>query len=126
MVLAPDIPDIRDIPDRGRQAGSERRNLLRALRLVLVYGLLIGGGLIFAFPFYWLITTSLKSVELIQVDPPQWFPNPIAFSNYADLMEAAPVLSWLRNTVVVTFLGTIFYTVSVSYTHLTLPTNREV
>jgi len=112
MVLAPDIPDIRDIPNRGRPAGSERRTVLRALRLVLVYSLLIGGGLIFVFPFYWLITTSLKSVELIQVDPPQWFPNPIAFSNYADLMAAAPVLSWVRNTVVVTFLGTIFYTAS--------------
>jgi ABC-type glycerol-3-phosphate transport system permease component len=103
---------IPDIPDRGRHVAPERRNLLRPIRQVLVYGLLISGGLVFAFPFYWLITTSLKSVEMIQVDPPQWFPNPIAFSNYAELMDAAPVLSWIRNTVVVTFLGTIFYTAS--------------
>lgn len=100
------------ISDGARHVVPERRKLLRSMRLVLVYSLLIGGGLIFAFPFYWLITTSLKSVEMIQADPPQWFPNPVAFSNYADLMAAAPVLNWLRNTVVVTFLGTIFYTTS--------------
>ncbi|MDQ3654516.1 MAG: carbohydrate ABC transporter permease, partial [Chloroflexota bacterium] len=89
-----------------------RRRLLGALRKVMVYGLLIGGGLIFAFPFYWLVTTSLKPVDMIMADPPQWFPNPIAFSNFAELMDTAPVLHWVRNTVVVTFLGTIFYTAS--------------
>jgi len=100
------------VSDRIRVEVPARRRLLGALRKVLVYGLLVGGGLIFAFPFYWLVTTSLKPVDMIMADPPQWFPNPIAFSNFAELMDTAPVLHWVRNTVVVTFLGTIFYTAS--------------
>ncbi len=100
------------VSDRPRAEVPARRRLLGALRKVMVYGLLIGGGLIFAFPFYWLVTTSLKPVDMIMADPPQWFPNPIAFSNFAELMDTAPVLHWVRNTVVVTFLGTIFYTAS--------------
>lgn len=100
------------VSERTRAEVPARRRLLGALRKVMVYGLLIGGGLIFAFPFYWLVTTSLKPVDMIMADPPQWFPNPIAFSNFAELMDTAPVLYWVRNTVVVTFLGTIFYTAS--------------
>ena len=100
------------VSERTRAEVPARRRLLGALRKVMVYGLLIGGGLIFAFPFYWLVTTSLKPVDMIMADPPQWFPNPIAFSNFAELMDTAPVLHWVRNTVVVTFLGTIFYTAS--------------
>ena len=89
-----------------------RCRLLATLRKVMVYALLLAGGFIFVFPFYWLVTTSLKSPDMILADPPQWFPNPVEFSNYADLMNEAPVLQWLRNTVVVSALGTIFYTVS--------------
>jgi len=100
------------VSDRTRAEVPARRRLLGALRKVMVYGLLVGGGLVFAFPFYWLVTTSLKPVDMIMADPPQWFPNPIAFSNFAELMDTAPVLHWVRNTVVVTFLGTIFYTAS--------------
>lgn len=100
------------VSERTRAEVPARRRLLGALRKVMVYGLLIGGGLIFAFPFYWLVTTSLKPVDMIMADPPQWFPNPIAFSNFAELMDTAPVLHWVRNTVIVTFLGTIFYTAS--------------
>lgn len=100
------------VSERTRAEVPARRRLLGALRKVLVYSLLVGVGLVFAFPFYWLVTTSLKPVDMIMADPPQWFPNPIAFSNFAELMDTAPVLHWVRNTVVVAFLGTIFYTAS--------------
>ncbi|MGI8484832.1 MAG: carbohydrate ABC transporter permease [Thermomicrobiales bacterium] len=100
------------VTDRARHAILDRRTLLRVLRQVLIYGLLVAGGLIFVFPFYWLITTSVKPAEMIMADPPQWIPHPLALSNYSDLLAAAPVLDWIRNTIVVTALGTTFYTVS--------------
>jgi ABC-type glycerol-3-phosphate transport system permease component len=86
--------------------------VLHVVRQVVIYGLVVSGAVAFAFPFYWLISTSLKPVDMIMADPPQWFPNPIAFSNFSELMAAAPVLNWVRNTVIVTVLGTIFFTTS--------------
>ncbi|MGI8482902.1 MAG: carbohydrate ABC transporter permease [Thermomicrobiales bacterium] len=100
------------VPDRARRVVLDRRTLLRVTRQVLIYLVLVAGGLLFVFPFYWLITTSIKSADMIMADPPQWIPHPLAFSNYSDLIAAAPVLDWIRNTVVVTALGTTFYTVS--------------
>jgi ABC-type glycerol-3-phosphate transport system permease component len=88
------------------------RRVLRLMRRVVVYSLLISGGLIFLFPFYWLVITSLKAEHMILADPPQWIPNPVVLANYADLMDAAPMLDWLRNTLIVTVLGTIFSTAS--------------
>lgn len=98
--------------DRARQVSLGRRRVRRMTRLAFVYALLVGGGLVFVFPFYWLVATSLKPVDEIIVTPPQWIPNPVKFSNYADLMDAAPVLTWLRNTVIVAVLGTAFTTAS--------------
>lgn len=99
----------RDPADHGLAFGRGRFSLIRQ---GAVYILLAAGALLFAFPFYWLISTSLKPSDMIMASPPQWIPNPVAYSNYADLMNAAPVLRWLLNSAVVTTLGTIFYTVS--------------
>jgi len=46
----------------------------RAYRLVL-YLLLITGGLIFSFPFFWLLSTSFKADREIMVTPPRWMPE---------------------------------------------------
>lgn len=100
------------ISDTPRNIGHTRRRVLHVVRQVVIYGLVVSGAVAFAFPFYWLISTSLKPVDMIMADPPQWFPNPIAFSNFSELMAAAPVLNWVRNTVIVTVLGTIFFTTS--------------
>lgn len=101
-----------ELSKQPKHVGFDHRPLLRVIRQVLVYIVLVAGGLLFLFPFYWLISTSVKAPEMIAADPPQWIPHPLALSNYSDLMAAAPVLSWIRNTVVVTTLGTIFYTIS--------------
>lgn len=86
--------------------------VLRLLRQAIVYALLIGGGTLFTFPFYWLVITSLKAEHMILVDPPQWWPDPLMIQNYADLFAAGPVLNWIRNSVIVAVLGTVFSTVA--------------
>jgi multiple sugar transport system permease protein len=109
---------------RASRVVPERRRVLRLTRQLVVYSVLVGGSLVFVFPFFWLVTTSIKAEHLILADPPQWIPNPVVLANYADLMDAAPVLDWLRNTVIVTVLGTLFYTVSsvlVAYGFARLP-----
>ena len=50
----------------------------------LFYGALIFGALISVFPFYWMITTSLKNNHEVFLYPPTWIPSPFAWSNYKD------------------------------------------
>ena len=63
---------------KGTRAQDEGRSRWRTYRPVAgtlgTYGLLIGVGLVFAFPFIFLITTSLKTSEEVFQYPPQLLP----------------------------------------------------
>ncbi|UKS24845.1 carbohydrate ABC transporter permease [Paenibacillus sp. HWE-109] len=54
------------------------------------YLLLIVVSLVILAPFLWMITTSLKDQSKIFDFPPQWFPSPIVWSNYADVFKDQP------------------------------------
>lgn len=73
---------------------------------ILGHILLAGGGLLMLVPFFWLITSSLKAAHEIYVFPPQWIPNPARWSNYAEVFEVVPILSYTANTLTVAVLGT--------------------
>ena len=53
----------------------------------LLFGTLIVGALISVFPFYWMLTTSLKNNQEVFLYPPTWIPSPFAWSNYKDGFE---------------------------------------
>jgi multiple sugar transport system permease protein len=57
-----------------------RRNLL--FGQVLVYLLLSGGAVVMAFPFYWMLATSLKSPQEAQQARPIWIPERLKASNW--------------------------------------------
>ena len=54
------------------------------------YALLTAVSLVVLIPFLWMLTTSLKDQTKIFQFPPQWWPNPIVWSNYADVFKAQP------------------------------------
>src|SRR3712207_2340623 len=60
--------------------------------------LLLPLTLLFIFPWYWMITTSLKSPEQILQFPPQWIPDPISFRAYPEAFADAQMLLYGRNT----------------------------
>jgi len=74
---------------------------------MLVYAALIVGSLMFAFPFFWMVRTSLLSLDQVFVDPPIWIPNPPHWENYAEMWQQGPFAYWIRNSVTVTVLGVI-------------------
>jgi len=62
----------------------------KALRSAVRHLVLIVGCAVFAFPFYWLITTSMKERTEIFVSPPKWIPGTperVASSPYASSSE---------------------------------------
>src|SRR5215216_2445094 len=49
---------------------------------VLVFGLLLVFGIVFAFPFYWVLTASVKDAAEIRAVPPTWYPHSFTVDAY--------------------------------------------
>lgn len=76
-----------------------------ALKSVL-YILLIIGSIIMIIPFYWMITTSLKTSSQVIKMPPMWIPTSWKWSNFEEAFKAAPFLRYFINSCIVTILST--------------------
>jgi len=58
--------------------------------------------IIFLFPFYWMVTTSFKPyLETLQWPPTLW-PETFTLSGYKTVFEELHILSYIKNTVIVT------------------------
>jgi multiple sugar transport system permease protein len=52
----------------------------------LTYFFLTLGALVMLVPFLWMLSTSLKDQAQLFAWPPNWFPNPVTWSNYAEVL----------------------------------------
>ena len=71
-------------------------------------------------PFLWMLSTSLKTLEASEAYPPHFWPSPVQWHNYIDVLrnEKANFLLWTRNTLVVAVLtisGTTLSSAIVAY-----------
>ncbi|MFC4776582.1 carbohydrate ABC transporter permease [Paenibacillus sp. GCM10023252] len=74
--------------------------------------------LIMLAPFYWMVTTSLKPYSKVLQFPPQWWPQPIAWSNYVDLFKLQPFHLYMFNSLyiaVVVTVGTCIFAALAGY-----------
>src|ERR1051326_6096703 len=74
-----------------------RRRWLIALRKSVTYVLLFAGSIIMLLPFVWMLSTSLKTPNSVFVYPPEWIPNPVQWTNYADVVRVMPFLRYVFN-----------------------------
>ena len=63
-------------------------------------------GVLFMFPFFWTLMSSLKTVPEMYAFPPAWVPARPQFSNYLRITEVVPYGPWLLNTIVLVSLTT--------------------
>lgn len=56
---------------------------------------------VFIFPFIWMATTSVKSMQETLVFPPKWIPDRLMWENYITAWNSGPFFTYLRNSVVV-------------------------
>ena len=88
---------------RLRAVRSGRRLLGRTvLRLIL-----ITGAITMIFPFVWMLSTSLKSLNDAITMPPQLVPSQVAWSNYTDIFQQVPFGRFFLNTVVMSVGRTV-------------------
>ena len=64
-------------------------------------------ALLMVFPFFWLLTTSLKLPRFILMVPPQIIPTIITFRNYAEVFQKAKVLLLYFNTLRFALVSTL-------------------
>jgi ABC-type glycerol-3-phosphate transport system permease component len=87
---------------------------LRHLSTLSLYVLALVAALLFSIPFFWTISSSLKSVTELYVFPPSWWPAEPQWQNYVSVFTIAPFARFLLNTVVVTALAMVGQILSAS------------
>ncbi|CAN5890568.1 hypothetical protein BH20ACT7_BH20ACT7_14380 [soil metagenome] len=80
-------------------------------RPLVLLGLVVA-SVLFMTPFLWLLSASLKTRA--EVFNGELLPNPVMWSNYLRVFEAAPVGLWLLNSVMVATLAAATVVVSSS------------
>lgn len=84
-------------PTTHRRAG---RVLLYVVMTIAAAGIML--------PFAWMVISSLKLNNQVFTAPVQWIPDPVQWRNYVDIWVKADMVTWVRNTLVlsvaVTFL----------------------
>jgi multiple sugar transport system permease protein len=106
------------VPSRARagRATLARASARRAVGRAATYLIVVLVGLLFLFPFAWLVATSLKTDREIFAYPPTLYPHTIRWANYADAVSYIPFLRYLVNTIIICAGNAIGILVSCSLT----------
>ena len=75
-----------------------------ACHTAIAYIIVTVGAIVFMIPFVWMLSSSLKPLDQIFVEPPVWIPNPVQWHNYVDAWTALPFSRFLVNTLFITIL----------------------
>ena len=79
---------------------------MRASWKALVLGLLVLGSMMFSVPFFWTLSTALKTNQEIAKDPTRVIPAQPTLENFPAAWSALPFPSFVLNTIFVTVLAT--------------------
>jgi len=93
--------------ERNMQQISARQKVVKAIVLVGVYAFLLLMALIVLFPFYWMLISSVKTLEEYRMSVPTFWPRQIMLSNYAEAFTAAGLGKLFFNTMYVGVVSTI-------------------
>jgi multiple sugar transport system permease protein len=85
---------------------------------IITYLLLTLAGLMFCFPLFWTVSSSLQTWQELRSYTPHLLPSEPQWGNYADVFEAAPFARWLANSffiILITIPGTIITATLTAY-----------
>lgn len=84
----------------------------RTVERVAIYLALLLLGTLFALPFLWLLSTSLKAPAQLFRLPPEWVPNPFTWGNYPRALTAIPFATYLGNTLYISLFNVVATVIS--------------
>jgi len=86
---------------------EKRQKVFKVIRTILVYLFLFVLAVVMVFPFYWMIISSLKSIDEYYAATPTFWPLEIHWENYLNAWNSAAFGQYMFNTVVVGIVSTL-------------------
>ncbi|WP_274362970.1 carbohydrate ABC transporter permease [Paenibacillus thermotolerans] len=93
---------------------QNRRTREKIVKAVVTCVLVVG-SLSFLAPFWWMVQTSLKTLQEIVTYPPTWFPKEIVWSNYPEAWKQGRFGQYTINTLFLSTVAVIAQVVSNSF-----------
>jgi multiple sugar transport system permease protein len=93
--------------EKNIQQVSVQQKIVKAIVLVALYAFLGAMALIVLFPFYWMIISSLKTLDEYRMSVPTFWPQRIMFGNYMEAFTSASLGRLFVNTLYVGVVSTI-------------------
>ena len=91
---------------------NPNRTAIRVIKRIFVYALLALAAFVCLLPYYWMLTSALKTEANIFRLPIQWFPNPINWMSF--------VKGWTAQNFPRYFLNSFFISISITFGTLIL------
>jgi multiple sugar transport system permease protein len=93
--------------ERDLKKTAANQTVVKILVKVMVYAFLIVMAIIVVFPFYWMINSSLKTLDEYRAQVPTFWPTAVMFGNYLEAYNAAGLGRLFMNTMFVGIVSTI-------------------
>jgi multiple sugar transport system permease protein len=100
------------LPPRRKEAG---RTPARRVGRVLGYAVMIVAAAALLLPFFWMITSSVKTPNDVFSVPVKWFPETFVWSNYVEIWTQSGMLTWIRNTLLLAVVVTVLQVLTGSF-----------
>jgi multiple sugar transport system permease protein len=84
--------------------------LRQAIKKAALYVAIIFVTAITIFPIYWMIVSTIQPNKYSLSYPPPFFPQEIAFNQFADLFSQRPIANWLKNSFVIATISMLLVT----------------
>ena len=101
------MSDIVTMKERNIQQVSSQQKVGKFLVKFFIYLFLIIMAVIVLFPFYWMIISSLKTLEEYRLSVPTFWPQRIMLSNYVEAFTTASLGRLFLNTMYVGVISTL-------------------
>ncbi|MBQ6195878.1 MAG: carbohydrate ABC transporter permease [Lachnospiraceae bacterium] len=86
---------------------TSKQRVARVVGKILIYLFLAVMAVVVLFPFYWMINSSLKSLDEYRLSMPTFWPRHILWTNYRDAFTTAQLGRLFLNTLYVGVVSTI-------------------
>ncbi len=101
------MEEIKTMKEKDMNDVTSKQRVARVVGKILIYLFLAVMAVVVLFPFYWMINSSLKSLEEYRLSMPTFWPRHILWTNYRDAFTTAQLGRLFLNTLYVGVVSTI-------------------
>ena len=93
----------------------DKRTVGQRVARILGYALLIVAAAAVLLPFFWMVSSSLKTSNDVFTIPVHWIPKTWVWRNYLDIWEQSGMLTWWKNSLLLSVVVTVLQVLTGSF-----------